>query len=99
LLGAITAAFVTTLHATGSALVYSTCLGGSGVDAASGIAVDAAGAAYVTGYTISNNFPTTIGAFQTTFGGGTDAFVTKLNATGSALVYSTTLVGSGSADG
>src|SRR5439155_671560 len=97
--GGVDDAFVTKLNATGSALVYSTYLGGSSFDAASGIAVDAAGAAYVTGYTISNNFPTTIGAFQTTFGGGTDAFVTKLNATGSALVYCTYLGGSSTDEG
>ena len=61
---------------------------------ATGIAVDAAGNAYVTGYTDSTDFPTTAGAFQTTYGGGDyDAFVTKLNPTGTALVYSTYLGG------
>src|SRR5207249_1397908 len=57
-----------------------------------------AGGAYLTGYTTSQNFPTTIGAFQTSaggHGGGQDAFVTKLNPTGSGLVYSTFLGGSG----
>src|SRR6266513_1028843 len=89
-------AFVTKLNPTGSALVYSTYLGGSSSDAGYGIAVDAAGNAYVTGGTGSTDFPTTIGAFQTTKGGGfRDAFVTKLNPTGSALVYSTYLGGSG----
>jgi hypothetical protein len=88
-------AFVTKLNATGSALVYSTYLGGSGGDSGRGIAVDTAGNAYVTGYTASTNFPTTAGAFQTTRGGFLmDAFVTKLNPTGSALVYSTLLGGS-----
>ncbi|TMH84546.1 MAG: hypothetical protein E6H44_14885 [Betaproteobacteria bacterium] len=88
--------FVTKLNPTGSALVYSTYLGGSSSDAGYGIAVDAAGNAYVTGGTGSTDFPTTIGAFQTTKGGGfRDAFVTKLNPTGSALVYSTYLGGSG----
>jgi len=86
-------AFVTKLDATGSALVYSTYLGGSSGDEGFGIAVDAAGSAYVTGGTGSADFPTTAGAFQTTYGGG-DAFVTKLNATGTALVYSTYLGGS-----
>src|SRR5438046_915685 len=86
-------AFVTKLDATGSALVYSTYLGGSSGDEGLGIAVDAAGSAYVTGGTGSADFPTTAGAFQTTYGGG-DAFVTKLNATGTALVYSTYLGGS-----
>src|SRR5205807_10510131 len=61
-----------------------------------GIAVDSSGNAYVTGDTFSTNFPTTAGAFQTALSGGYDAFVTKLNPTGSApLVYSTYLGGSG----
>ncbi len=88
-------AFVTKLNATGSALVYSTYLGGSGEDLGFGIAVDSAGSAYVTGLTDSTNFPTTPGAFQTSSGGSRDAFVTKLNPAGSALVYSTYLGGSG----
>jgi Beta-propeller repeat len=80
-------------------LVYPTYLGGSGGDGANGIAVDSAGNAYVTGYTYSTNFPTTSGAFQTVnnaaASGGYNAFVTKLSAAGSALVYSTYLGGSG----
>ena len=58
------------------------------------MAVDAAGNAYVTGVTSSNDFPTTAGAFDTSLGGSTDAFVTKLNPTGTGLVYSTYLGGS-----
>lgn len=91
--------FVTKLNATGSALIYSTFLGGTGGDVANGIAVDSAGNAYVTGYTHSSDFPVTAGAFQTTFDSlstGSNAFVSKLNATGSALIYSTFLGGSGS---
>jgi len=93
--------FVTKLNAAGSALVYSTFLGGSGCcDATSGIAVDATGAAYVTGTTFSVDFPTTPGALNTSFNAGfTDAFVTKLDANGSALVYSTYLGGSSSEGG
>jgi Beta-propeller repeat/Abnormal spindle-like microcephaly-assoc'd, ASPM-SPD-2-Hydin len=92
-------AFVTKLNAFGSALLYSTYLGGSGGDSSIGIAVDASGQAYVTGATGSSDFPTTPSAFQTTFGGGNgDAFVTKLNAAGSALLYST-YVGGGLQDG
>jgi hypothetical protein len=88
-------AFVTKLNRTGSALLYSTYLGGSTFDAARGIAVDAAGSAYVTGNTYSPDFPTTLGASQTALGGSYyDAFVTKLNPTGSALLYSTYLGGS-----
>jgi len=78
-------------------LVYSTFLGGSAPDFGLGIAVDAAGNAYVTGETASADFPTTPGAFDTTLNGGFggDAFVTKLNGSGTALVYSTFLGGSG----
>src|SRR5438876_6180112 len=71
-------------------LAYSTYLGGTGGDQGFGIAVDVAGNAYVTGSTGSIDFPTTAGAFG---GGGVDAFVTKLNPTGTALVYSTYLGG------
>ncbi len=81
--------FVTKLNAAGTAFVYSTYLGGSGDDRGNAIEVDASGNAYVVGETTSTNFPTA-NAFQPTFGGGlSDAFVTKLNPTGSALVYST----------
>jgi uncharacterized protein (TIGR03437 family) len=94
--------FVAKFNAAGSALVYSTYLGGSGCDEASAIAVDAGGNAYVTGWTISPNFPT-VNPLQATYGGGGplsygrggDAFVAKLNAAGSALVYSTYLGGAG----
>jgi hypothetical protein len=92
--GGTSTAFVTKLNPTGTALVYSSYLGGSGSDGGNGIAVDAAGNAYVTGYTRSTNFPTTAGAFQRTFNGIYDnAFVTKVNVTGTALVYSTYLGG------
>src|SRR5262245_25257658 len=92
-------AFVTKVNPTGSALVYSTYLGGSGADGGRGIAVDSAGNAYVTGFTNSSDFPTTGPAFQSVFGGDLDAFVTTLNASGSALLYSTYLGGSGSDGG
>ncbi len=75
-------------------LVYSTYLGGSGDDQGNAIAVDASGYAYVTGRTVSADFPTTPGILQTGFGGTYDAFVTKLNPDGTALVYSTYLGGS-----
>jgi hypothetical protein len=86
-------AFVTKLNASGSALVYSTFLGGTSGESGSGIAVDGEGRAYVTGSTFSVDFPTTPAALDTTFNGVFDAFVTKLNASGSALVYSTFLGG------
>jgi hypothetical protein len=91
-------AFVTKLSATGLVLAYSTYLGGSGTDIGKAIAVDAAGAAYLTGYTNSVNFPTK-SAFQPAIGGGTDAFVTKLSASGATLSYSTYLGGSAEEDG
>jgi hypothetical protein len=91
-------AFVTKLNSTGTALVYSTFLGGSSFDVGSEIAIDSAGNAYVTGVT-GPGFPVTPGAFQTLSNGGTDAFVTKLNATGTVAVYSTFLGGSGSDTG
>ncbi len=94
--GGTSDAFVTKLNPTGSAVVYSTYLGGNGEDDGFGVAIDGAGNAYVTGATDSSNFPTTGGAYQTVFGGGTsDAFVAKLNPAGNALVYSTYLGGSG----
>ena len=87
-------AFVTKLNPTGTGLVYSTFLGGSSVDYGNGIAVDASGNAFVTGYTNSSNFPTTAGAYDATADGCYDAFVTKLNPSGTGLVYSTFLGGS-----
>jgi hypothetical protein len=86
-------AFVTKLKPTGSVLAYSTYLGGRSGDLSSGIAVDDAGRAYVTGETDSSDFPTTPGSFDRTLGGSLDAFVTKLNPAGSALAYSTYLGG------
>jgi hypothetical protein len=110
----VTNAFVAKLNPTGTALVYSTYLGGNGLggsntaplspcagDASSALAVDSAGDAYVAGIAFSSDFPVTQGAFQTTnrfnYKGwtGPNAFVTKLNPSGTALVYSTYLGGSG----
>jgi hypothetical protein len=87
-------AFVAELNPTGTALVYSTYLGGSGSDTASGIAVDSSGDAFITGSTRSSNFPTTAGALQSSLAGTQNAFVAELNATGTGLVYSTYLGGS-----
>jgi hypothetical protein len=93
-------AFVAKFNPTGSALIYSTYLGGRGSNAGEDIAVDATGNAYVVGFTNASDFPTTNGAFQTTprLSQG-ESFVTKLNPTGSALVYSTYLGGSNGVDG
>jgi hypothetical protein len=76
-------------------LVYSTFLGGGSDDTATAIAVNAAGEAFVTGYTLSADFPATAGAFDTGPNGILDAFVTRMNSAGTALIYSTYLGGSG----
>jgi hypothetical protein len=90
-----TDAFVTRLSPSGSGLVYSTFLGGDGLDVGKDVALDGAGNAYVTGYTNSTDFPT-LNAYQA-HQGSLDAFLTKLSPSGSALVYSTYL-GGGSDD-
>jgi uncharacterized protein (TIGR03437 family) len=88
--------FIAKLNPAGTALIYSTYLGGGSNDTGNGIAVDSTGAVYVTGESESTNFPTTAGALQRTYGGNTfDGFIAKLNPSGSALVYSTYLGGSG----
>ncbi len=87
-------AFVSKINADGSALVYSTFLGGTYTDAGYAIAVDYFGNAYVTGRTESADFPITPKAFQTSRNGVQDAFVSKLSPDGSSLVYSTFLGGS-----
>jgi uncharacterized protein (TIGR03437 family) len=89
-------AFVTKLNPTGTAPVYSTYLGGSGYDRASAIVVDGSGNAYITGEADSTDFPVTVKAYKTTKKGKLNAFVSKLNPTGSTLVYSTYLGGTGS---
>ncbi len=102
-IGAGSAVFVAKLSADGSSLLYATYLGGGSEKTwPTGIAVDRAGSAYVTGGTTSSNFPITPGAFQVAFGGGPcasgsstytcdDGFIAKLNATGNGLAYSTYL--------
>ncbi|MCK4444589.1 MAG: SBBP repeat-containing protein, partial [Thermoplasmata archaeon] len=86
--------YVAKLTADGSALVYSTFIGGNSIDIGYSIAADSDGNAYVIGQTLSTDFPTTPGAFDTTYNVGHDAFVVKLDASGSDLVYSTFLAGS-----
>ncbi len=95
-------AFVAKLDPTGTKVIYNTYLGGRGDDGATGIAVDSAGEAVVTGYTNSNNFPTK-NAYSGTYNGSGgniyhtlgDAFLTKLNAAGNGLIYSTYFGGGG----
>jgi uncharacterized protein (TIGR03437 family) len=94
---------VTKLNPAGTALIYSTFLGGTGADAPYALSIDAQGYAYVAGSTTSPNFPVTQGAYQTTFGGASpnldtqyaygDGFVSKISPDGSALVYSTYIGG------
>ena len=91
--------FVTKVNPNGNSVIYSTYIGGSLDDSGYGIAIDSEGNAYITGATVSANYPTTPGVLQTSNGGNTDAFVTKLNKTGSALVYSSYLGGTGSEEG
>jgi hypothetical protein len=86
--------FVTKFSSPGTSLIYSTFLGGSGNDLGRGIAVDSSGCAYVSGRTNSNDFPTK-NAYQANLKGDYDAFVSKLSSSGSSLVYSTFLGGSG----
>ncbi|MBI4491551.1 MAG: SBBP repeat-containing protein [Chloroflexi bacterium] len=98
-------AFVAKLSPSGSGLAYATFLGGSNWDEGHGIAVDGAGSAYVTGDTTSTDFPTTAGAYDTTYNGiidsieGADVFVAKVNPTGTGLAYATFLAGSNGAGG
>ncbi len=91
-------AFVTKLNATGSALVYSTFLGGTGRDDARGIAVRS-GSAYIVGFTISPDFPTTPGAWDTSSSNSWEIFVSRINAQGSTLTYSTYIGGDGGEEG
>ena len=87
-------AFVAKVNSSGG-LLYSTYLGGSGVDIGNAIAVDASGAAYVAGYTYSTDFPVA-GGLQTALGGDCDAFLAKLSPNGAVLLYATYLGGNGS---
>jgi len=81
-------AFIAAIKSDGSAKIYATYLGGSGSNDAMGLAVDSAGEAYVTGSTSSTDFPT-VNPAQSTNAGGLDVFVTKFNASGSGLLFST----------
>jgi predicted MPP superfamily phosphohydrolase len=85
--------FVTKLSPSGKTLVYSTFIGGADLDFTYNIAVDTHGSAYITGGTVSSDFPTTPGAYDTTFNNDEDGFVTKLSPSGNTLVYSTFLGG------
>ncbi|MEO8349595.1 MAG: SBBP repeat-containing protein, partial [Acidobacteriota bacterium] len=87
--------FVAKLDPTATTLLYSTVVGGRAAESGTGIAVDSAGNAWVTGETVSTDFPTAAGAFQPALAGATDAFVVKLDPSGAALLVSTFLGGEG----
>jgi len=91
-------AFVTKIDPAGTAIVYSTFLGGASWESGHDIAVDSTGAAYVIGDTLSTNFPL-MNPIQGVFGGGSDVFVTEINPAGTALVYSTYLSGNNNDNG
>lgn len=86
-------AFVTRLSPTGASLLFSTFLGGKGIDTADALALDSQGAATIAGSTDSPDFPITPGAFATSQGGMTDAFIARLSPTGASLIYSTFIGG------
>ncbi|HEV2863822.1 MAG TPA: SBBP repeat-containing protein [Pyrinomonadaceae bacterium] len=92
-------AYVLKLSPDGKSLVFATYVGGGGDDFGNALAVDAAGSAYLSGATGSGNFPTTGGAFQMSKDGGLDAFVLKLDPSGSSLAYSTFMGGGGNEQG
>lgn len=98
-------AFVTKMNPTGTALIYSTFLGGALDDRAHSLEIDSSGNVYVAGFVFTGNgpidtsFPTTKGAYDTTPNGNWDAFLTKFNPGGTGLVYSTLFGGSGGEDG
>jgi hypothetical protein len=89
--------FITKIAPSGTSIVWSTFLGGTGTDYVQGLAVDGSGNVYVTGGTNGSSFPGVTGSsIQPSYGGGLrDAFVTKINSTGTAIVYSTFLGGAG----
>lgn len=91
-------AFLVKVDPTGGALVFSTCLGGSGDEGSNALALDASGNVYVAGYTTSSNFNTSKKPVQATLGGEQDAFVVKVSPTGSTLAFATYLGGSLSDD-
>jgi Beta-propeller repeat/Abnormal spindle-like microcephaly-assoc'd, ASPM-SPD-2-Hydin/HYDIN/CFA65/VesB-like, Ig-like domain len=87
-------ATIVKLNPTGTARLYSTYIGGNGDDWNRGVVVDSSGNAYVTGYTTSSNFPT-VNPYQPAYSGGNDAFIAKIGPTGSTLLYSSYLGGTG----
>ena len=85
--------FVTKLNSSGTNLMYSTFLGGSETEEACDITIDSSGNSYITGYTFSSDFPITAGAYDVSFNGNKDVFITRLNHSGNIIEYSTFLGG------
>ncbi|MFT6079580.1 MAG: hypothetical protein ACJAQZ_001638 [Planctomycetota bacterium] len=88
--------FVVRIQAGGAGVLYATYLGGSGSEKGLGVSVDAAGVATVVGAAGSSNFPTTAGAYSTSLSGSNDAFVSRISADGTTLLFSTLFGGNGS---
>jgi hypothetical protein len=87
--------FVTEFNPSGSGLIFSTYLGGTGIDIPAQILLDPTDDIYLVGNTTSNNFPITAGVLQPLYGGDQDAFLTKMKSDGTALLYSTYIGGTG----
>ena len=83
--------FITKINAEGTSTEYTLIIGGDDYQTPNGIAVSGEGIAYITGYTSSSDFPTTEGAYDTSFNSGSDCFITKLNPDGTELAFSTFL--------
>jgi hypothetical protein len=88
--------YITKLNSLGTDLIFSTFIGGDSLEFGRSIKIDSIGNAFIAGSTNSNNFPTTKDAFDRIYNGNGDGFVTKLNAKGSALIYSTFVGGNNS---
>ncbi|MFC1539731.1 SBBP repeat-containing protein, partial [Candidatus Latescibacterota bacterium] len=88
-------AFISKINSTGTNLVYSTYIGGTGSDSALDFKIDNSGNAYLTGSTGSSEFPVTSGVFDETFNGGYDTYILKLNSLGNGIIFSTFIGGSG----
>ena len=86
---------LTKINSTGTAILFSTYIGGASLDLVNAVVVGSGGNVFVAGQTLSSDFPVTPGAFQTSIGGSTDAFATKFSSTNGTIVYSTYLGGSG----
>lgn len=93
--GGLLDGFVTAIDTNGRRVIFSSLLGGNGDDEIRGVAVDGAGAAFVTGQTNSSNFPVTTGAIQSSISGVNDAFVTRISAAGTSIDFSTLIGGGG----